>query len=311
MFNFQREVVLNNLNDVKAFATSAFRIEGSEYNVANVDDKKVYFTNPIAGKVMTIGIKAHKLLGKHVQIIIEYSSRPNYRGDFGAAMWKFRKPLVLDLVLSEDLATAGKQVWSAVSKVISAPNYPLTAHKSGNETYIDGKDCYIYCTRMTIYEITCDNSCQAHEDLKRLYKKDYKQNDEKYVDDYSVYISNREPFGTYDYLIQNLRLPTYENLRFASASVPELPIFGQKYVQFSFSYTVSRQNIGGVSVVGQKVASNTLHTFYVLESLADSFKKSLKDLVDFEELKRYDSNHKFNVTVLPAAEATKEDVKSE
>ena len=84
-------------------------------------------------------------------------------------------------------------------------------------------------------------------------------------------------FGTYEYLIHNLRLPTYANIRFASPAAVEMPVLGGEYYQYSFEYAVPRR-IGGLSVVGQMNYSSTGHTFFVLKDKVAEFKAALAGL---------------------------------
>ena len=87
---------------------------------------------------------------------------------------------------------------------------------------------------------------------------------------------NLEDFATGEWLVENLRFPTYPNIRYASASEDERPINGQEYVEFSFSYQSPRPGLGGMSGVGQGMTAVTRHIYYVLKGdEADAFKNAL------------------------------------
>ena len=70
-------------------------------------------------------------------------------------------------------------------------------------------------------------------------------------------------FATGEWLIRNLRFPTYSNLQYGAINAEELPIPGEIYTQFTFQYAVPRRGLSGMGAVGQQMMSVTTHTFYV------------------------------------------------
>lgn len=80
-----------------------------------------------------------------------------------------------------------------------------------------------------------------------------------------------EPFATGQWLIENLRFPTYPNIRWAAVGEDDRPVPGVVYVQYSFAYDSPRPQFGGISGVGQKVEAVTRHIYYVPENLASTF----------------------------------------
>lgn len=80
-----------------------------------------------------------------------------------------------------------------------------------------------------------------------------------------VKVTDAKPgFGTYQHLIHNVVLPTYENMRYGSpaANVPELDA---TYTQFVITKEADRDPYG-MQAVGQKLTSVTEHVFWVKES---------------------------------------------
>lgn len=71
-------------------------------------------------------------------------------------------------------------------------------------------------------------------------------------------------FGTYQQLMKDLRLPTAENDGpwSITAQQQELPIPGNKYVQYTLHYISCRGVLGG-SAVGEVTHSKTTHVFFV------------------------------------------------
>lgn len=93
-----------------------------------------------------------------------------------------------------------------------------------------------------------------------------------------VIVAGVEPFATGQWLIENLRFPTYPNIRYAAPFEEDRPVPGVTYVQYSFAYDSPRPQFGGLSGVGQKVEAVTRHIYYVPASLADEFEAAFVEL---------------------------------
>lgn len=88
--------------------------------------------------------------------------------------------------------------------------------------------------------------------------------------------------GTYWQIMKDLRLPTMENSRHWNivATQNEMPIPGNKYVQYTLHYISCRGVLGGAAV-GEVTHSKTTHVFFVpadccCEGLDGAFQKALK-----------------------------------
>lgn len=88
------------------------------------------------------------------------------------------------------------------------------------------------------------------------------------------YFVGKEGFGTYPFLLHNLRLPTYARNRWLGLNQDETPIVGAKYNQYTIYYCVNR-GILGDNAVGDIVKSRTTHVFYVKQDLATAFETAL------------------------------------
>lgn len=88
------------------------------------------------------------------------------------------------------------------------------------------------------------------------------------------YFVGKEGFGTYPFLLHNLRLPTYARNRWLGLNQDETPIVGAKYNQYTIYYCVNR-GILGDNAVGDIVRSRTTHVFYVKQDLATAFETAL------------------------------------
>lgn len=122
-------------------------------------------------------------------------------------------------------------------------------------------------------ETTCDSCVGEYLDMVDIWK-----NNNASFNAVDVVTPGVEPFATGQWLIENLRFPTYPNIRWAAVGEEDRPIPGQVYVQYSFAYDSPRPQFGGLSGVGQKVEAVTRHIYYVPESLASAFEAAFTDL---------------------------------
>lgn len=79
-----------------------------------------------------------------------------------------------------------------------------------------------------------------------------------------------EGFGTYSYLLHNLRLPTDARTNAFAIHQDEAPIVGALYDQYTIHYCVDRGPLG-LNAVGDSVKSATVHVFYVHQSVSSNF----------------------------------------
>lgn len=260
MFDFQKEVVLNSLDSVKKFE-NGFRVDGMLYKNEYVGP--VYKTEAVDGVKAKLVIDLDKVKGSAdmknienvMQFVIELGLDNDYRGDFGSVRFYFRKPIVVTMDVKSDAATVAKAFEKA--GVVDYKLYNVSV--AGNKITLEMADNYITVRKAEVMDLVCDGACGEVGQVSKLaYTFDLK--------DSSVYTKNNVGFGTYDYMIHNLRLPTHANIRFASPAEVEMPVKGGKYTQYSFEYTVPRR-LGGLSVAGQKTESTTIHTFFVLNTL--------------------------------------------
>lgn len=270
MFDFQKEVILNNLDNVEVFDDKGIRVDGMLYKKEYI--QPVYETAPVDAEKARLGIDLNAVSTaattegsiRHVQFVLELGLDNDYRGDFGSALYYFRKPVVVNLDVDtladtdtvveafEKAAVSGEKLFTVVTKG--------TDMVAGASLTLVMNDCYITVRKAEAVGYYCADSCNGEGMEQPVLLKDLKNTT---IGENSAYISNVVGFGTYDYMIHNLRLPTNANWRFTSPAASEMPRVGGKYTQYSFEYTVPRR-LGGLSVAGQKTASTTIHTFFVL-----------------------------------------------
>jgi hypothetical protein len=90
-------------------------------------------------------------------------------------------------------------------------------------------------------------------------------------------VKNVAPFATGEWLVENLRFPTYPNLRYAAVNSDETPIAGALYHQYTFGYCIERRGLTGQGAVGQMLSSVTHHVFYVLDAYKGDFEIALAE----------------------------------
>ena len=88
------------------------------------------------------------------------------------------------------------------------------------------------------------------------------------------YFVGKEGFGTYSYLLHNLRIPTAMRTRAFGVNLDESPIIGAKYNQYTIHYCTNR-GVLGTNAVGDTVKSVTTHVFYVNQNVATDFETAL------------------------------------
>lgn len=84
-------------------------------------------------------------------------------------------------------------------------------------------------------------------------------------------------FGTSNYLLKNLRLPTNANTGFMSINqmAEEMPVAGGKYTQYIITQCTERPEVQGISVIGQYNKSITTHVLWVLDSAVSAVEAGL------------------------------------
>lgn len=92
-----------------------------------------------------------------------------------------------------------------------------------------------------------------------------------------TYFAGKEGFGTYSFLLHNLRLPTSARTRAFGINQEETPIVGAKYDQYTIHYCAKR-GILGMNAVGDVTKSLTTHVFYVNQALSTEFEAALETI---------------------------------
>lgn len=86
---------------------------------------------------------------------------------------------------------------------------------------------------------------------------------------------NKEGFGTYSYILHNLRLPTRSHTDYMAVGQDEMPIIGALYNEYVIHMCVDRGTLG-LNAVGDQVTSHTTHVFYVNQDYSAEFEGALE-----------------------------------
>lgn len=87
----------------------------------------------------------------------------------------------------------------------------------------------------------------------------------------------KEGFGTYSYLLHNLRLPTSARYGAFAWNKEESPVPGVIYDEYVIRYCVNRGELG-LNAVGDTVKSVTTHVIYVPSALSTTVKTALGNI---------------------------------
>lgn len=80
----------------------------------------------------------------------------------------------------------------------------------------------------------------------------------------------KNAFGTYNYIVRNLRVPTAENTKFYRLREDETPVVGAMYTQFIVTYCAPSMAKPSLTMIGQEGMSTTTHVFWVQGDVSTS-----------------------------------------
>lgn len=83
-----------------------------------------------------------------------------------------------------------------------------------------------------------------------------------------------EGFGTFEWIMRNLRLPTAEQTRWNALYQDDRPMVGATYTQYTLEYCENRGILGG-DAVGEETKSVTTHVFFVNQAIKKQFEAAL------------------------------------
>ena len=279
MFQYTHEVIINSLtrdgHDVFQASAGVLNIlRSGSYKFEHIVDGKIYKTAGYEGKVSSLMFDftdTSKFAEDGTYRLTIFTKMPNkFLGEYANANWyEFGKPLMVEFscVGTMTAEILMNKVASALKLALPENNQWLKITTGdASKVTVQTKDPYMIFSGVTLeyYEPTACDSCVGYYEMKDLAS--------------NVKIENgREPFATAAWITENLRFPSYPNVRYASPNSDEIPTPGAIYVMYSFAYDVVRKGLGGLSVVGQKTESVTRHIYYVRQDLAQAFEDAVSE----------------------------------
>lgn len=183
------------------------------------------------------------------------------------------KPFVVEFVWHKDAITTAKNLEKIVKKFALNTHYDKMVNfkVNGDMVIIDAvNDCQRF-TKADIEKLDRDAYMGMGEYKVVVTALDKKDDD---YDGSNTLTQGVEGFGTYNWILHNLRLPTDAHTRFTAINDEENPIPGATYNQYTIHYCVNRGTLGN-NAVGDQVTSHTTHVFYVKSDLCAAFEAAL------------------------------------
>ena len=261
MFNYIREIIINKpLADINRSADNKIVLERvGEYDKRNVT--KVWVTRGTEGTPGTFTINCATLAGVapsnkavyNVQLFVKTVDK--YLVDYANANWgAFGKAVVVEFEAGNTASAVADALKKALEEAVKDLDPMFTLTKTGDNK-IEGTFVEKY------FAIGNDNIViNVYNDKNELAE----------VTGAVATTATVAPFATAEWLVENLRFPSYPNVRYAAKNSDEYPVAGQVYDQVSFQYAVERPGLGGLSAVGQKIESVTTHVLYIKHEEADT-----------------------------------------
>lgn len=189
------------------------------------------------------------------------------------------KPFYVEFVWNsgEAAATVAKRIKDIVKK------YMVTVYgkelvkvtNDGTKVIIDGIDEYQRFERVDIEEYVKETDMPMSGEYKVVKSAltDAHKEDANYDENFTIK-QGVEGFGTYQWILKNLRLPTAARTSWTAINADEAPIIGAKYNEYIIRYCVNRGIMGG-DAVGEVTKSLTTHVFYVNQNVSAQFEAAL------------------------------------
>lgn len=280
MFDYTKETILNSVTDknvqaitglLRIFRVGEYKVD---YKSTNIADGKVYKAKGTEGTKATATITAvagnSGSNGGKYRVTVNMKNNSKFYADYATAVWKFQKPIYAEFTVVGD--STDNTAALMATKIANAIKLALPENNKYITVTVDDDDVIITATDATdMFESVVIEKYEPNSVLP---------SEGQYVVSTVVgtiaKTDNEVPFATGDWLIENLRFPSYPNTRYNSINGDEKPVLGQLYTQYSFRYIAERKNLSGIGSVGQRLVSITNHVFYIPSTLEATFEAKLK-----------------------------------
>lgn len=203
-----------------------------------------------------------------------YVKMPNrFYGEFANANWyAFGKPIIIGFEVTEEMAESGavlaKKLERLFNLAVPESNRFVSVKVEGTaDLVVTVREEYMHFGDIILekYDPTVCDSCLGEYRERELVK----------GTNYEIK-KGVEPFGTAEWITENLRFPSYPRVRYKAINGDETPMQGVVYDQISFVYENERKGFGGSDSVGQAITASTIHSFYVPQAYSEQVKTMLE-----------------------------------
>lgn len=316
MFDFQKEVIINsNLLDdgvnprfmVMDGPVKLFRVlRCADYRKEGLVEGVIYKTPAEKGQVASAAFDLPTKEGTY-RVVIGITLIGKYLADYAMPWSNFGKAVLAEFEVSAEDLGKTKELQEKMIKAIEMAipenyRYVRVSAEDSCKVLVSCTDSHQVITVAELQEqrgISCPDSCTEKQYVT--------------VDKAVEVTKNKMEIGTAAWLQENLRFPSYPNIRYAALNEEEYPVNGGLYTQFSFLYCMPRKGLHGQGTVGQALKSVTTHTFYVLSSLVDKFEEDLKKVFGDDSIKVVspDNTELINIEFVSALKVSVQDIPEE
>lgn len=313
MFDFQKEVIINsNLLDdgvnprfmVMDGPVKLFRVlRCADYRKEGLVEGVIYKTPAEKGQVASAAFNLPTKEGTY-RVVIGITLIGKYLADYAMPWSNFGKAVLAEFEVSAEDLGKTKKLQEKMIKAIEMAipenyRYVRVSAEDSDKVLVSCTDSHQVITVAELQEqrgISCPDSCTEKQYVT--------------VDEAVEVTKNKMEIGTAAWLQENLRFPSYPNIRYAALNEEEYPVNGGLYTQFSFLYCMPRKGLHGQGTVGQALKSVTTHTFYVLSSLVDKFEEDLKKVFGDDSIKVVspDNTELINIEFVSALKVSVQDI---
>lgn len=313
MFDFQKEVIINsNLLDdgvnprfmVIDGPVKLFRVlRCADYRKEGLVEGVIYKTPAEKGQVASAAFNLPTKKGTY-RVVIGITLIGKYLADYAMPWSNFGKAVLAEFEVSAEDLGKTKELQEKMIKAIEMAipenyRYVRVSAEDSDKVLVSCTDSHQVITVAELQEqrgISCPDSCTEKQYVT--------------VDEAVEVTKNKMEIGTAAWLQENLRFPSYPNIRYAALNEEEYPVNGGLYTQFSFLYCMPRKGLHGQGTVGQALKSVTTHTFYVLSSLVDKFEEDLKKVFGDDSIKVVspDNTELINIEFVSALKVSVQDI---
>ena len=286
MLNFTQQTVINSADRFKKMGTDTLRIKRiGDYKKASIKSVfKTVASDPVKGTAV-ITPTAAKLTEGDYRLVVYLRLQKSVNSLYANDLVYKGKPLFFEFkgtgTITTDVAAMVKAINSQQRMWDNGITYLVASATDSDDVDADLDALTLTCADeyQLFYHVELQKFTPNTDPTASQYTSVYKfVNGEAGNSPQIAVTQSKLGVGTYEMLIQDLRLPTYENTNWISMNKMEMPIVGAKYTQYVLEYEVER-GIMGLGSAGALVTARTTHVFFVKSDLESAFDTDLNSIV--------------------------------